>query len=202
MNDQTASESVKDRAGATAPNAAVKEPLSVEFVHRMGSNSDQADLQIRPMRVSDVDSIIPIENTIYPFPWTAGNFRDSLAARYSGWVLQQAPRTSAAAGVLVGYAMLMHVLDEAHLMNLSIKTSEQRRGLGSQFLERLFEQSRRQGADGMFLEVRPSNLAAIALYERTGFQRIGVRRNYYPNGDAGREDAVVMRLSLHGADSQ
>lgn len=145
-------------------------------------------LRFRPMQAADLDAIMAIEPTIYPYPWSRGNFSDSLDAGYSGWVYEEN-------GVIIGYAMLMLVLDEAHLLNISIAKSHQGRGLGAALLEYMMQVARGHGAANMFLEVRPSNLAAIRLYERTGFNEMAVRRGYYPAAD-GREDALLMGMAL------
>jgi len=156
-----------------------------------------ANLRVRSMQELDIPDIMPVENTIYPYPWTAGNFRDSLQAGYAGWVVQDRRRGGARVAPMMAYAVVMHVLDEAHLMNLSVAAQFQRRGLGRGLLAWIAESARQRGAVGMFLEVRPSNLSALALYEKAGFQRIGLRRQYYPNGAKGREDAIVMRSPLN-----
>ena len=145
-------------------------------------------LRFRPMQAADLDAIMAIEPTIYPYPWSRGNFSDSLDAGYSGWVYEEN-------GVIIGYAMLMLVLDEAHLLNISIAKSHQGQGLGAALLEYMMQVARGHGAANMFLEVRPSNLAAIRLYERTGFNEMAVRRGYYPAAD-GREDALLMGMAL------
>lgn len=142
----------------------------------------------RPMRIEDVDAIMQIEPEIYPHPWTRGNFTDSLQSGYSGWVLE-------IDGQLAGYAMMMLVLDEAHLLNLSVAKPFQGRGLGRALLAHLAEHARRHGAQTMFLEVRPSNVVALALYESVGFNEFSVRRGYYPT-ENGREDAILMGLAL------
>lgn len=143
---------------------------------------------LRPMVEADLGAVMAIENAIYAFPWTPGNFRDSLAAGYGCWMYERD-------GELIGYAVMMRALDEAHLLNLSIVASAQRRGHGSLLLRQLCEIARGQGAKLFFLEVRPSNAAALGLYERHGFQHIGLRRDYYP-APAGREDALILGLSL------
>ena len=148
----------------------------------------QAD-RYAPLLESDLDDVVAVEQQIYPFPWTRGNFADSLRSGYSGWVLRDGQ------GTLQAYAIVMFALDEAHLLNLSVAREVQRAGLGWRTLEWVAEVARGHGARTMLLEVRPSNPAAIRLYERYGFQRIGVRRGYYP-AHAGREDAVVMRITL------
>ncbi len=142
-----------------------------------------------PMTIADLDDIATVEQQIYPFPWSRGNFADSLSAGYSGWVLRDA------GGRLVAYSIMMFAIDEAHLLNLSVAEHAQRRGLGWRTLEWIAEVARGHGAQTLLLEVRPSNPAALRLYERYGFERVGIRRGYYPARD-GREDALVMRVML------
>ncbi|MBC7756269.1 MAG: ribosomal protein S18-alanine N-acetyltransferase [Bdellovibrio sp.] len=153
----------------------------------------QAHLQLRPMQIDDLDAIMQIEPTIYSHPWTRGNFSDSLNTGYSAWVLQEN-------NALIGYALMMRVLDEAHLLNLSIAKAQQKRGLGRYLLEFMLKNAKSHQATNMFLEVRPSNISAIALYENIGFCEIAVRRGYYPadskTSEAGREDAILMGLVL------
>jgi ribosomal-protein-alanine N-acetyltransferase len=140
------------------------------------------------MHVDDLPAVMATENVVYPFPWTQGNFVDSLAAGHSAWVASEMGR-------MVGYGIVMLVLDEAHLLNLSIVAERQRSGLGGTLLEYLCSVARQAGATRMFLEVRPSNAAGLGLYRRHGFAEIGRRRGYYP-GHERREDAVVMARDL------
>jgi [ribosomal protein S18]-alanine N-acetyltransferase len=144
--------------------------------------------QLRPMQINDLDTVMAIEPTIYTHPWTRGNFSDSLNSGYSAWVLEANQK-------MIGYALLMMVLDEAHLLNLSIAKDQQKQGLGRYLLEHMLEIAKNYKAANMFLEVRPSNISAIALYENMGFCEMAVRRNYYPAHN-GREDAVLMGLAL------
>jgi [ribosomal protein S18]-alanine N-acetyltransferase len=146
------------------------------------------NLSLRPMQTDDLDAIMQIEPTIYSHPWTRGNFSDSLNSGYSAWVLEQDNE-------MIGYALLMLVMDEAHLLNLSIAKAQQKRGLGRYLLEHMLNIAKNHKAVNMFLEVRPSNVSAIALYENMGFSEISVRRGYYPAKE-GREDAVLMGLAL------
>jgi ribosomal-protein-alanine N-acetyltransferase len=148
----------------------------------------KSKLKLRPMHSADLDSIIAIEPQIYSHPWTRGNFSDSLNAGYSCWVYEDD-------GAIFGYAILMTVLDEAHLLNLSIAKPNQGQGFGRKLLEYMMQVARNHGAQSIFLEVRPSNAAAIALYESMGFNEMAVRRNYYP-ARFGREDAVLMGVAL------
>lgn len=144
--------------------------------------------QLRPMQMDDLDTIMLIEPTIYTHPWTRGNFSDSMNSGYSAWVLEANQK-------IIGYALLMMVLDEAHLLNLSVAKSHQKQGLGRYLLEHMLQIAKNHKAANIFLEVRPSNISAIALYENMGFCEMAVRRNYYPAHD-GREDAVLMGLAI------
>lgn len=141
-----------------------------------------------PMSDTDLDWVVKNEAELHPYPWSRGNFADSLGAGYSAWVQH-------VGGQACGYAVMLSVLDEAHLLNISVARSAQGRGLGAALLAFLCGRAREGGASQFFLEVRPSNLAARALYERAGFEAIGRRKGYYP-APGGREDAIVMRLSL------
>ncbi|MFM2435542.1 MAG: hypothetical protein RL063_1523 [Pseudomonadota bacterium] len=151
-------------------------------------NKSFAEFQLRPMRMEDLDTVMAIEPHIYSHPWTRGNFSDSLNAGHSAWVLAQDNK-------IIGYALLMLVLDEAHLLNLSIAKTYQKQGLGRFLLEHMLDISKKYQAVNMFLEVRASNVSALALYENMGFNEMAVRRNYYPATN-GREDAILMGLAL------
>lgn len=143
---------------------------------------------LRPMRFDDVIPVFSIEKRIYAFPWTEGNFRDSLSSGYSCWVCDYCDQA-------IGYGIMMLAAGEAHLLNLGIGHDWQGQGLGRKFLRHLIGVADLDGADMMFLEVRPSNTRAIRLYLSEGFNEIGLRRNYYPAAN-GREDAILMGLSL------
>ncbi|MDI1309710.1 MAG: ribosomal protein S18-alanine N-acetyltransferase [Methylotenera sp.] len=144
--------------------------------------------QFRLMQMDDLDAIMAIEPQIYPYPWTRGNFSDSLTSGYSAWVLMLNEQ-------IIGYSLMMLVLDEAHLLNLSVAKSYQKQGLGRTLLEHMVSIAKSKQMANMFLEVRPSNISAIALYENMGFNEMAVRRGYYPAAN-GREDAVLMGLVL------
>jgi ribosomal-protein-alanine N-acetyltransferase len=144
--------------------------------------------QFREMCVNDLDEIMGIEPNIYSHPWTRGNFSDSLNSGYSAWVLVHDSK-------IIGYALMMIVLDEAHLLNLSIAKVYQKQGLGRYLLEYMIRKAQQFKSANMFLEVRSSNISAIALYENIGFNEMAVRRGYYPAKN-GREDAVLMGLAL------
>jgi ribosomal-protein-alanine N-acetyltransferase len=142
-----------------------------------------------PMSQSDLDWIVDSERELHAFPWTRGNFVDALASGYSSWVMRHDGEPAA-------YAVMLLVLDEAHLLNISVARAMQRRGLGTICLDYLFKQARLRGATQLFLEVRPSNAPALALYRRHGFVVVGRRKRYYPAPGGEREDAQVMRLEL------
>lgn len=144
--------------------------------------------RFRPMQFEDLDRVMEIEPKIYSHPWSRGNFADSLHAGYSCWVYESE-------GEVIGYAVMMSVLDEAHLLNISIAGERQGQGLGRALLNHLIDTARRYGATMMFLEVRPSNKNAIALYESIGFNEFSIRKGYYPAHN-GREDAILMGLAL------
>lgn len=142
----------------------------------------------RRMTADDLDAVTAIERAVYAHPWTRGNFSDSLDAGYHCWIAE-------CGGLIIGYSVIMIAAGEAHLLNLSIAGGWQRRGLGSELLRFIIKLARDYAADKIYLEVRPSNAAARALYGGAGFSEIAVRRGYYPAGER-REDAVVMEMVL------
>ncbi len=144
--------------------------------------------KLRPMTASDLDVIMAIERVNFPFPWTEGNFKDSMNSGYMCLVMEQGKQ-------LMGYAILMMVLDEAHLLNISVAQSHQGQGWGRYLLIQMMEIGREKGGLNMFLEVRPSNHSALGLYESMGFNEMGIRPGYYPAHN-GREDAVLMGMAL------
>jgi ribosomal-protein-alanine N-acetyltransferase len=144
--------------------------------------------QARPMTERALADVDAIERAIYDFPWTIGNFRDSLRAGYACFTFHETDP-------VLGYAVLMFAVDEAHLLNLSIDAARQGQGFGRAALEYLIEHARHLGATRMLLEVRPSNAVARGLYDKRGFRQVGLRRGYYP-AHGGREDAIVLALPL------
>ena len=137
-----------------------------------------------PMNLHDLDEILAIEYRVYPFPWSRGNFADSMTSGYSCWVCR-------VGGELVGYFVVMLAVDDAHLLNISIAEKRQGMGFGARLLRQAMVAGRQGGATTLLLEVRPSNTRALDLYRHFGFQQIGIRRAYYP-ADKGREDALVL----------
>lgn len=144
---------------------------------------------MREMTLADVDAVCTIEQDVQPYPWSRGNFTDALTSGYRCVVEE-------IAGHIVSYAVLMPVLDEAELLNIGVASSQQRKGLGRSMLQAQWLWARALGVTRIFLEVRASNLPAIALYRALGFVEIGIRRAYYQNA-AGREDAIAMACEIN-----
>jgi [ribosomal protein S18]-alanine N-acetyltransferase len=143
-----------------------------------------------PLAVATLDAVCDIEATAYPYPWTRGNFIDSMAAGYHCACLQDA------SGQVLGYLVAMDGVDETHLLNITVKGDARGRGHARAMLDALVRRSQTLRSEALWLEVRPSNRAARRLYAAYGFEEVGVRRGYYPDAGNAREDAVVMRLSL------
>jgi [ribosomal protein S18]-alanine N-acetyltransferase len=145
-------------------------------------------IQVRAMRAEDLAMVSAMENISYDFPWSAGIFADCVKAGHPCWVL-------CVDADIAGYGILSMGAGEAHVLNICIGPDFRGRGLGRHLLGRLLDIARWNGAERVFLEVRPSNPLAKALYESVGFNEIGRRPRYYPAHD-GREDAIVMALDL------
>jgi ribosomal-protein-alanine N-acetyltransferase len=144
--------------------------------------------RLEAMTDRDLDEVLAIEKTVYSHPWTRGNFVDSLRAGYECRALRVGAE-------LIGYFVMLIGPGEAHLLNLSIAGARQRRGHGAALLREVLRIARERGALRLFLEVRPSNVAARRLYESFGFRAVGLRGAYYP-AHHGREDALVMTTDL------
>jgi ribosomal-protein-alanine N-acetyltransferase len=147
-------------------------------------------LVMRPVTVDTLDVLLAIEARCYSHPWTRGNFIDALAAGYLAQGLQTP------AGELVAYMIAMAGVDEWHLLNITVAPEHQGRGHAVRLLHELARHARSTGADSVWLEVRPSNLRARAIYARHGYLQVGVRRGYYPDADGQREDALVLKLDI------
>jgi ribosomal-protein-alanine N-acetyltransferase len=162
--------------------------------------SSAADLIARPMRVSDLDWVSREESLIYPFPWSKGNFSDSLKAGYDAWVFSLGESDPQGRAPLhahpIAYAVMMWIPDEMHLLNLSVLQRSQGQGLGRRVLHWLCSDGLRRHSRRVLLEVRPSNHRARQLYETSGFRTVGIRKRYYPAPDLTREDAIVMALEI------
>ena len=145
---------------------------------------------LRTMGYADLDSVLAVERAAYGFPWTRGNFVDSLAAGYRAEMLVRDPAE------LIGYSVAMAGVGEMHLLNLTVAPAHQGRGHSLTLLDALERHCGEQGLATLWLEVRASKARARSIYARRGFAEVGLRRGYYPAGPARREDAIVMSLAL------
>jgi ribosomal-protein-alanine N-acetyltransferase len=146
------------------------------------------EVQIRPMIEMDLAEVANIEQLSYAFPWSENIFRDCLRVGYTCRALDLA-------GQIIGYGVMSVGAGEAHILNVCVRDEFRNLGFGRRLLEQLLERAAGSGVGEAFLEVRPSNLAAIRLYQRLGFEQIGIRRGYYQAPD-GREDAIVLKRDL------
>ena len=144
-------------------------------------------LRLRRMTLSDLPEVLEIEAKNYRFPWGEDIFKDCFTAGYQCWVCEESDK-------VLGYSILSISAGEAHVLNISVHPTEQNQGIGRKMLENLIDIARNR-AETIFLEVRPSNPIAIALYEKIGFNQIGIRKDYYP-AENGREDAIMLALHL------
>lgn len=144
-------------------------------------------ITFRPMTEADLDAVLRIEYAAFSHPWTRGIFLDGLKS-YEIWLMFEGSQQ-------VGHGVVQVIIDEAHLLNITVKPESQGRGLGLRLLEHLMSRAYQLNARECFLELRDSNRAAYRLYERFGFNEIGRRRDYYPVA-GGREDALVMACTL------
>jgi ribosomal-protein-alanine N-acetyltransferase len=144
--------------------------------------------EISRMTAVDFDAVVAIEASLQDFPWSRGNFADSLAAGHEMRVLRLGAD-------VVGFSVVMSIVDEAHLLVIGVDRRHQRHGHGARLVQQVLETARAGGAVRLLLEVRPANTQAIAFYQGFGFAQIGVRRGYYP-AVAGREDALVFEKEL------
>ena len=145
-------------------------------------------LDMRAILSSDLDRVMQVERAAYPIPWTQGVFEDCLSSNHDCWLFFAGEYT-------LGHAVVSHVLDETHLLNICIDPKYAGRGLGRHYLKALLHASKDRKSAMFFLEVRASNVGAIQLYHSVGFNETGIRNNYYPGKD-GREDAILMTFDL------
>ncbi|MFN0182917.1 MAG: ribosomal protein S18-alanine N-acetyltransferase [Aquabacterium sp.] len=158
------------------------------------SVSAQAAAQQRPLEMQDLDELVRVEQLAHPHPWTRGHFADSLSVGH------RAERRDSSRDGLVGYIVAMPVVDELHLLNITVTPACQRQGHGRALLDRVVRWAAEGGHTSVWLEVRAGNQAALGLYRACGFEPLAVRPRYYA-AVGGREDAVVMRLNLPSAEA-
>ena len=144
--------------------------------------------KIHCLKIDDLDAIVKIENNCHLSPWSRKNFIDSHDAKNLFKVLKIEDD-------IIGYYISLFAMDESQLLNITVKSESQQKGFGQLMLKNLFSDCRKAKITNIFLEVRKSNLSAIKLYEKNGFNEIGIRNNYYRNKGA-KEDAILMGLVL------
>jgi ribosomal-protein-alanine N-acetyltransferase len=146
---------------------------------------------MRILTVDMLDAVLAVEVQAYSFPWTRGNFIDSMAAGYLTRALV------ADDAEMIGYFVAMPGFEEMHLLNVTVAARHAGRGHARRLLAELYALSAGFAATAVWLEVRESNARAQALYLREGFSEAGRRRDYYPAPQGRREDAILMTRLLH-----
>ncbi len=155
----------------------------------MAANSNSPELiQPRPMELADLDRVMENEVRAYAFPWTRTIFIDCIEENHECWVLCRNDR-------IIGHGVLSVGAGDGHLLNVCVCRDEQGFGYGRQLALHMVKRAFQRDASALFLEVRPSNLVAVRLYESIGFKEVGKRKNYYPS-HLGHEDACVFVLDL------
>jgi len=151
--------------------------------------ASNVEVQFEPLVEQRVDAVLQVEQRSYASPWNRTNFIDALQAGYQAQLL-------VAGTVLLGYFIAMPGVEEVHLLNITVAPQYRGQGWSRLMLEALTLWARGQAAQWVWLEVRVGNARALQVYEAHGFQRVGVRKDYYPAGHGQREDALVMGLRL------
>jgi ribosomal-protein-alanine N-acetyltransferase len=167
------------------------------------SVGEEAELSFMPMQAADLDEVLKIESVSHIHPWTKGNFSDSLAAGHWAYCIrsqadQMVKGSYLDPAVLWAYCILFPAVDELHLLNITVSPHLRKLGLGKRMMAAIEGVAAQQKMPRIILEVRPTNTAALALYQHLGYEQIGVRKNYYPAnlGTGMREDALVMAKSI------
>ena len=169
----------------------------------ISSAEGATELSFLPMQIVDLDEVLKIESVSHIHPWTKGNFSDSLAAGH--WAYCIRPQTEQMVkgsyldpAILWAYCILFPAVDELHLLNITVSPHLRKLGLGQRMMAAIEGVAIQQRMPRIILEVRPTNTAALALYQKLGYEQIGVRKNYYPASTetGGREDALVLAKSI------
>ena len=145
-------------------------------------------IEIRPMTAQDINAVMEVEKSAYVFPWTKGIFADCIRVNYECWVATSNEE-------IIAHAVLSIAAGESHILNLAVSKKIQQQGIGKQLLLHMINIARSHSADMILLEARPTNTAAIKLYETIGFNEIGIRKGYYP-AENGKEDAIMFAMQL------
>lgn len=142
------------------------------------------------MKHSDLDAVECIEQEAFKSPWSrkmlAGELTGAASHPFSAYIGEK----------LVGYLFLWYVPDECHLVNIAVAAEYRGKGLGQSLIDFTFDWAGRRSCSNVLLEVRESNRSAIRLYEKNGFQQVGIRKNYYSEGLNAPENAVLMTRPL------
>ncbi len=146
------------------------------------------NINFRPMLTEDINHVMQVETRVYPYPWTRVILSDCLRVGYDCWVATENEK-------IIGHGVLSVAAGESHLLNLAVDQNYQGQGIGRKMLTHLMDIARIKSADMILLEVRPSNKAAIHIYESIGFNEIGCRKAYYP-APKGKEDALLFACQL------
>ena len=155
----------------------------------MQSLTESVEVQFEPLLAPWLDVVLHVEQRAYAHPWNRANFLDALHSGYQAQVL-------VANQTVLGYFVAMKGVDEVHLLNITVAPEYQGQGWAKVMLDALTLWARGQAAQWLWLEVRVGNARALQVYERHGYRRMGLRKQYYPAGDGQREDAIVMSLKL------
>lgn len=166
-------------------------------------SAGSAELSFLPMQIADLDAVLEIESVSHLHPWTRGNFSDSLVAGHWAYCIrpqidQVIKGSYLDPAILWAYCILFPAVDELHLLNITVSPKLRKLGLGSRMMAAIEGVAAQQNIPRIILEVRPSNIAAVTLYQKLGYEQIGIRKNYYPaDPQLGiREDALVMAKSI------
>ena len=151
------------------------------------STKASAFIKIVNMNLIDLDYVYELESKIYDFPWTRNIFKDCIINKYDCYIVKN--------HAVIGYVISKITSFDSHILNLTIDKEYRNIGLASNFIEMIILKYRLYNSNSIFLETRASNLAAKNLYEKFGFKRIDIRKNYYKTFD-GREDAIIYRKKL------
>lgn len=144
-----------------------------------------SDIKIKPMAKEDVESVVEIESEVYgKHHWAKSSFYDEMSNNLAKYYVAQTSD-----GKIIGYAGTWHIIDEGHITTIAVKKDYQRNHIGDAIIQKIIDDCYRDGIKYLTLEVRVSNVPAIKLYEKYGFQSLGTRKGYYQDNS---EDALIM----------
>jgi ribosomal-protein-alanine N-acetyltransferase len=145
------------------------------------------DYMMRKMTAKDLEQIISIEKTVFTMPWSQESYSSELKNSFAHYLVADM------VGKVVAYGGIWVVFEEAHITNIAVHVDYQHQGLGKSLLKGLEQIALQKKADHIYLEVRPSNLTAINMYESLGYGQSGLRKSYYPDNG---ENAIIMSKLL------